>query len=214
MKDISGLHKMHPFIMIRPFQNVPEGTKSRPIRYSLILLRGILITISLLKMILSPQLKKTSQLNLMRSICPISNPMTIHQECLCQNSYGKNSHLRTGTSSMCTTRRFLPNLGHHNPVVPKPYQMIPGLQMVENPETSFATKDKNQKPIHQIVLPMKQHLIKINSYLQWFMKLSMPLVITHRLILTKFGPSTEPTKGHLRHPTSSPGPRPTFHSTN
>ena len=107
-------------------------------------------------------------------------------------------------------KRFLPRLGHHL----QSYRMLLGFQMVENPETSLATKNKNQKPIHQIILPMKQHLIKINSCLQWFMKPSIPLFITHPLTLTKFCPSTKPTQQHLRHPTSSPRPRPTFHSTN
>ena len=64
--------------------------------------------------------------------------------------------------------------------------------------------------MNQIILPMKKHLAKISSCLPWFMKPSMPLLTTHPLILTKLCLSTEPTQEHLRHPISSPRPRPTF----
>ena len=76
--------------------------------------------------------------------------------------------------------------------------------MVENQEASLATKEKKKELMHQIILPMKKHLAKINSCLQWFMKPSMPLLTTHPLILTKFSVSLEPTQESLRHPISSP----------
>ena len=90
----------------------------------------------------------------------------------------------------------------------------PRFQMVENQEPFLATKDKKKEFTHQIVLPMRTHLAKINSCLPWFMKPSILLLTTHHLILTKFCPSTEPTKEHSRHPTYSPRPKPTFLSTN
>ena len=34
MKDIINFYKMHPSIMIRPFQKAPEGAKSRPMRFT------------------------------------------------------------------------------------------------------------------------------------------------------------------------------------
>ena len=88
------------------------------------------------------------------------------------------------------------------------------LQMVENLEASLAPKDKKKELMHQIILPIKKYLAKIISCLPWFMKLSIPLLTTHPLILTKFCLSTEPTQEHLRHPISSPRPRQTFLSTN
>ena len=92
--------------------------------------------------------------------------------------------------------------------------ILPGFQMVENHEASLAIKDKKKEFMNQIILPMKKCLAKINSCLPWFMKSSMPLLTTHPLILTKFCLSTEPTQEQLRHPISSPRPRPTFLSTN
>ena len=150
----------------------------------------------------------------MRYICPTSNPRTTHPGYLSQKSSGRYSPLRTGSSSLSTTSRFLPRLGHHLQVIPEPYQMLLAFQMVENQEASLATKDKKKELMHQIILSMKKHLAKINSCLPWFMKPSIPLLTTHPLILTKFCPSTEPTQEHFRHPISSPRPRPTFLSTN
>ena len=60
MKDNTSFYNMHPSIMMRPFQKAPEGTKSRPMRYSLSLLKRLMITIPLLKMIPSPQSRKIS----------------------------------------------------------------------------------------------------------------------------------------------------------
>ena len=108
MKDITSFYKMHPSIMIRPFQKAPEGTKSRPMRYSPSPLKRLMITIPLLKMIPSPQLRNVPYLRHFRYICPTSNPRTTYPGYLSQKSSGRNSPLRTGSSSLSTTRRFLP----------------------------------------------------------------------------------------------------------
>ena len=120
----------------------------------------------------------------------------------------------TGSSSLSTSRRFLPRLGHHLQVIPEPNPTLLGFQMVENHEASLTIKDKKKELMSQIILPLKKHLANINSCLPLLMKPSMPMLITHPLILTKFCLSTEPTQEHLRHPISSPRPRPTFRSTN
>ena len=150
----------------------------------------------------------------MRYICPASNPRITHPGYLSKKSSGRNSPLMTGSSSLSTTRRFLPRLGHHLQVTPEPYPILLGFQMVENHEASLAIKDKKKELRNQIILPMKKHLAKITSCLPCFIKPSMPLLTTHPLILTKFCLSTEPTQEHLRHPISSPRPRPTILSTN
>ena len=150
----------------------------------------------------------------MRYICPTSNPRTTHPGYLSQKLFGRNSPLMTGSSSLSTTRRFLPRLGHHLQVIPEPYPILLGFQMVENHEVSLAIKDKKKELMNQIILQMKKHLAKIKCCLPWFMKPLMPLLTTHPLMLTKFCQSTEPTQEHLRHPISSPRPRPTFLSSN
>ena len=150
----------------------------------------------------------------MRYICPTSNPRTTHPGYLSQKSSGRKSPLMTGSSSLSTTRRFLPRLGHHLQVIPEPYPILLGFQMVENHEASFAIKDMQKELMNHIILPMKKHLAKINSWLPWFMKPSKPLLTTHPLILTKFCLSAERTQEHLRHSISSPRPRSTFLSTN
>ena len=103
---------------------------------------------------------------------------------------------------------------HHLQVIPEPYPILLGFQMVENHEVSLAIKDKKKELMNQIILQMKKHLAKIKCCLPWFMKPLMPLLTTHPLMLTKFCLSTEPTQEHLRHPISSPRPRPTFLSSN
>ena len=54
----------------------------------------------------------------------------------------KISPLMTGSSSLSTTRRFLPRLGYYLEIIPEPYQMPLGFQMVENQEPFLATKGK------------------------------------------------------------------------
>ena len=82
-------------------------------------------------------------------------PRTTHPGYLSQKSSGRNSLLRIGSSSLSMTRSFLPRLGHHLQVILEPYQMLLGLQIVENQEESLATKDKKKKLMHQIILPGK-----------------------------------------------------------
>ena len=153
-----------------------------------------------------PQLRKVPWLRHMRYICPTSNPRTTYPGYLSQKSSGRNSPLMTGSSSLSTTRRFLPRLGHCLQVIPELYPILLGFQMVENHEASLAIKGKKKELMNQTTLPMKKHLAKINSCLPWFMKPSMPLTTTHPLILTQFCLSTEPTQEHLRHPISSQRP--------
>ena len=105
---------------------------------------------------------------------------------------------------LITTKRYLPRLGHHLQVLPEPYQMPLGLQMVESqgPFTSDNPPNEDTSSQDQQLLAMVHETI------------NMPLLTTHHLILTKFCPSTEPKQEHSRHPTYSPRPRPTFLSTN
>ena len=124
MKDITSFYKMHPPLIIRSFQKAEEGAKSRPIRYSLSPLKRLMITVPLLKMISSKQLRKIPYLRNMRYICPTSNPRTTHPGYLSQKSSGSNSPLRTGSSTLSTTRRFLPRPGHHLQLIPEPYQIL------------------------------------------------------------------------------------------
>ena len=143
----------------------------------------------------------------------ISNSRLLSEPGHCHDMYF-NIKSPQSSSSLSTTRRFLPRLGHHLQVIPEPYPILLRFQMEENHEASLTTKDKKKELMNQIILPMKKHLTKINSCLPWFMNPSMPLLTTHPLIFTKFCLSTEPTPEHLRHPISSPRPTPTFLSTN
>ena len=172
-----------------------------------------MITIPLLKMIPNPQSKDTL-VETYEAHMSNFKPNDIPSRVFIPEVLWKNSPLRTGSSSLSTTRTLLPRLGHHLQVIPEPYQILLGFQMVEDQEASLATKDKKKELMHQIILPMKKCLAKTNRCLSWFMKPSMPLLTTHPLILTKFCLSAEPTQDHLRHPISSPRPRPTFLSTN
>ena len=192
MKDTISFNKMYPSIMIRLFQNVPEGTKSRSVIYSLNPLKRCMTTIPV-KMIPSPQLRKIPWLRHSRYICTTSNKRTTHPGYLSQKSSGRNSPLMTGSLSLSTTRRLLPRLGHHLQVIPEPYPILLGFQMVGNHEASLAIKDKKKELINQLILLMKKHVATIDSCLPWFMKPSMLLLITHPLILTKSCLSTEPT---------------------
>ena len=74
MNDVISFYKMHPSIMMRRFQKTPEGTKSKPMRYSLSPLKRIMITIPLLNMIPSPQLRKV--LPLVHKTCNTSLHVT------------------------------------------------------------------------------------------------------------------------------------------
>ena len=132
MKDTTSFYKMHPSTMIRPFQKAPEGAKSWPMRYSLSLLKRFMITIPLLKMIPQPTVKEDTLVETyevhMSSFKPKDNPSQVFPE----KHSGRNSPLSTGSSSLSTTRRFLPRLGHHLQVITEPYQMAQGFQMVQN----------------------------------------------------------------------------------
>ena len=86
----------------------------------------------------------------MRYICPTLNPRTTNPGYLSQESSGRNSPLRTGISSLSTTRRFLPTLGHHLQVIPEPYQMLLGFQMVENQEHLLPPRTRRRSPSSDI----------------------------------------------------------------
>ena len=160
MKHITSIYKIHPSIMIGLFQKAPEGTKSRPMRYSLSLLKRLMITIPLLKMIPSPQSRKilveTYEVH-MSNFKPKDNPsrVFIREKFSAQDrkliiEYNKKIPPKTWSPSSGNTRT-LPN--------------VVGFQMVENQEASLATKDKKKELTYQIILTMKKHLAKINNCL-------------------------------------------------
>ena len=129
MKDITSFYKMHPSIMIRLLQKDPEGAKSRPMMYSLRPLKRLMITTPLLKMILPTveegTLVETYEIH-MSNFKPKDNPSSVFiSEILWKKSSGRNSPLMTGSSSLSTTRRFLPRLGHHLQVIPKTLHNTP-----------------------------------------------------------------------------------------